>query len=143
MVNKNKLTVSFFVFSGLIALGSIFRYMRIPYSDLTYIPYAIEMFLWFSVVFGFLSLNKLKVNKIDLLFFIILIFTCISFAVLVIRFGFNTQKVFFASYILPLSVYYYVRGNIFVSVCHVDKLLKIFTAFGLLFLLIEFFQSII
>jgi hypothetical protein len=137
---KSKLSVSFLVFSALIVLGSIFRYIRLLYPELSFVPYIIEIFLWFYIVFSFFSLNRVRVNRVDLLISIIFVFACISFTVLWIRYGLSTQKVFFATFILPLSIYYYVKSNSFVSVYHLDRLLKIFTIFGLLFFFAEFYS---
>ena len=69
-----------------------------------------------------------------------LIFSCISFFVLSLRYSINTQLVFFATYVLPLSVYFYVKNTPSVNVHKLDLIIKIFTIFGLLLLCIEFYS---
>ena len=138
-LNKRHFNIAFLAFCALVLVGSTFRYLRIVYPEISNLPYAFELFLWFYLGLKLLLINRFKINKIDFLMIITLCFICISFAILSLRYGTNTQRVFFATYALPLSVYFYVRANHFVTAHRVDKLIKVFTLLGILFQLIEFY----
>ena len=138
-LNKHTLNIYFLAFSALILFGSTYRYTRIIYPDVNYLPYAFELFLWLFVALKLMFVSRVKINKIDFLMIVALVFICISFSILSIRYGIGTQLVFFATYALPMSVYFYVKANHVVSVHLFDTLIKLFTLLGVLFLAIEFY----
>ena len=57
-----------------------------------------------------------------------------------LRYGLSSQLVFFATYALPLSVYFYVKDTPSINVFTLDRLIRIFTIFGLLLLSVEFYS---
>ena len=140
-LNKHNFNIYFLAFSALILLGSTYRYIRMIYPEVNYLPYAFELFLWLYLGFKLLFINRIKINKIDFLMIIALGFICISFAILSLRYGVSTQLVFFATYALPLSVYFYVKANYSITVHLVDRIIKVFTLFGSLFLAVEFYAT--
>ena len=138
--NKNILNIPFLVISAMIVLGSSYRYIRIFYPEMNYLPYFFELFLWLIVVLRLFFINRIKINKIDFIMLLSLFLGCISFTVLSLRYGLKSQQVFFATYALPLSVYFYVKGTPFINVHILDRLIKVFTIFGLLLLIVEFYS---
>jgi hypothetical protein len=138
--NRNILNIPFLVISAIIILGSPYRYIRIFYPEMNYLPYFFELFLWLIVVLRLFFINGIKINKIDFIMLLCLFLGCISFAVLSLRYGLRSQQVFFATYALPLSVYFYVKGTPFINVHILDRLIKVFTIFGLLLLIVEFYS---
>ena len=139
-LNKNILSLPFLVISTLILLGSSYRYIRIFYSEVNYLPYILELFLWAIVVLRLFFVSKIKINKIDFIMLLTLILISISFTVLSLRYGLSTQLVFFATYALPLSVYFYVKSNPSINVYTLDRLIRVFTIFGFLLLSVEFYS---
>ena len=139
-LNKNILSIPFLVISIMILFGSSYRYVRIFYPEVNYFPYILELFLWLIVVLRLFFVSKTKINKIDFIMLLTLFLACISFTVLSLRHGLSSQLVFFATYALPLSVYFYVKDTPSINVHTLDRLIRIFTIFGLLLLSIEFYS---
>ena len=139
-LKKNKLSISFLILSMLIMFGSSYRYIRIFYPEINYLPYFLELLLWTAVALKLFSVNKIKTNMIDFIMLLSLALSSISFLVLSLRFGLNTQLVFFATYALPLSIYFYVKNTPSFDIFTLDRFLKIFTIFGLFFITIEFYS---
>jgi len=141
LINKNIISPPFLLLCSLILVGSSYRYLRIFYPEINYLPYFFESLLWIAVALKIFFVSKIKINMIDFIMLLALVLSSISFMVLSLRYGLKTQLVFFATYALPLSVYFYVKNTPSINVFTLDRLLKIFTVFGLLLLSIEFYST--
>ena len=134
-------SVPLIAFYSLVILGSSYRYLRIVFQDLNYFPYLVEVLLWGLVVLKLLTLKRFVADKVDFLMLLALLLATVSFFVLSMRYGVNTQLVFFATYALPLSVYFYVKSNPRINVHVFDSLLKLFTVLGVPLLCFEFYTT--
>jgi hypothetical protein len=134
-----RFNISILIFSFILIFGSAYRYLRLYNADLNNVPYILEIVLAIIVIIKLLHTRLITINRIDLLFLVLLISICISFFILSIRFGLSTQVPFVATYLLPISIYYYVRYNSIVTTRVIHLCLCIFVLVSFIFLSLEFF----
>ncbi len=121
-----------------IIFGAPYRYMRLLSDFVHYIPYLIEVVFAAWVVIGVFQLKIRNLNQLDIIFAVVLCSTCLSFVALSLQYGVKSQLTFFATYISPLFVYYFVKNKAAVDFALIDKSLRVFAVLGAGLLIFEF-----